>query len=178
MAAISCGSSFRASLLLLRLHCLRAERALPLMLLRCCCGEPPVMKAVWDDSEAIHGQRPVFKTLLTKGVDVVPINPDPCLHSLADLPRSVSHVDIHCHPALGTLESLKQAEDLGIFAVWLQPGAEDAGRPGVYGKLRHVRDITFSLQAGLDVEECREHEIPVVLAGVTGSRTSYRPCAA
>ncbi|KAJ7194891.1 NAD-P-binding protein [Mycena rebaudengoi] len=53
----------------------------------------------------------------------------PCLPSLADLPDP-SHTSVSIvTPALGnsvTLEILKQAAALGIFAVWLQPGAEDA----------------------------------------------------
>ncbi|KAJ7241413.1 NAD-P-binding protein [Mycena rebaudengoi] len=73
----------------------------------------------------------VFKTLLAHGADVVPINPATsqgitCLPSLADLPDP-SHTSVFIvTPPSVTLEILKQAAALGIFAVWLQPGAEDA----------------------------------------------------
>ncbi|KAJ7194889.1 NAD-binding protein [Mycena rebaudengoi] len=50
----------------------------------------------------------------------------PCLPSLADLPDpSHTSVSIVTPPSV-TLEILKQVAALGIFAIWLQPGAEDA----------------------------------------------------
>ncbi|KAJ6590862.1 hypothetical protein B0H10DRAFT_1830429 [Mycena sp. CBHHK59/15] len=69
---------------------------------------------------------------LLKGRDVVPINPFasesqgiPCLKSLADLPDPArTSVSIVTQPSV-TLEILRQAKQLGVFAVWLQPGAED-----------------------------------------------------
>ncbi|KAJ7438133.1 succinyl CoA synthetase-like protein [Mycena galericulata] len=79
----------------------------------------------------------VFKTMLEKGMDVVPINPVsiaafipesqgvPCLHSLSDLADPArTAISVVTQPAV-TLQILRQAHDLGIFAVWLQPGAED-----------------------------------------------------
>ncbi|KAJ7457281.1 NAD-P-binding protein [Mycena galericulata] len=74
----------------------------------------------------------VFKTMLDKGMDVVPINPFipesqgvPCLHSLSDLADPArTAISVVTQPAV-TLQILRQAHDLGIFAVWLQPGAED-----------------------------------------------------
>ncbi|KAJ7239431.1 hypothetical protein C8J57DRAFT_994436, partial [Mycena rebaudengoi] len=49
----------------------------------------------------------------------------PCLHSLADLPDpSHTSISIVTQPSV-TLEILKQAEELDIFAIWLQPGAEN-----------------------------------------------------
>ncbi|KAJ6551922.1 hypothetical protein B0H19DRAFT_950596 [Mycena capillaripes] len=74
----------------------------------------------------------VFKTMLDQGMDVVPINPFvaesqgvPCLHSLADIadPARTS-ISVVTQPSV-TLQILRQASTLGIFAVWLQPGAED-----------------------------------------------------
>ncbi|KAJ7241406.1 NAD(P)-binding protein [Mycena rebaudengoi] len=70
----------------------------------------------------------VFKTLLAHGADVFSAASQgiPCLPSLADLPDpSHTSVSIVTPPSV-TLEILKQAAALGIFAVWLQPGAEDA----------------------------------------------------
>ncbi|KAF7364611.1 CoA-binding domain-containing protein [Mycena venus] len=74
----------------------------------------------------------VFKTMLEKGMDVVPINPFvsesqgiPCLHSLAEIadPAQTS-ISVVTQPAV-SLQILQQATALGILAVWLQPGAED-----------------------------------------------------
>ncbi|KAJ6480309.1 CoA binding domain-containing protein [Mycena sanguinolenta] len=74
----------------------------------------------------------VFKTMLEQGLDVVPINPFvtesqgvPCLDSLAEIvdPARTS-ISIVTQPSV-TLQILRQATALGIFAVWLQPGAED-----------------------------------------------------
>ncbi|KAJ7732644.1 CoA binding domain-containing protein [Mycena metata] len=74
----------------------------------------------------------VFKTMLEQGLDVVPINPFipesqgvSCLGSLAELadPARTS-ISVVTQPAV-TLEILRQASALGIFSVWLQPGAED-----------------------------------------------------
>ncbi|KAF8206032.1 CoA-binding protein, partial [Mycena galopus ATCC 62051] len=75
----------------------------------------------------------VFKTMLEQGLDVVPINPFvpesqgvPCLDSLAEIadPARTS-ISIVTQPSV-TLQILREATALGIFAVWLQPGAEDA----------------------------------------------------
>ncbi|KAF7320835.1 CoA-binding domain-containing protein [Mycena chlorophos] len=74
----------------------------------------------------------VLKTMLEQGLDAVPVNPyspfsegKPCIHSLADLddPERTS-ISIVTQPAV-TLSILHQAIELGIPAVWLQPGAED-----------------------------------------------------
>ncbi|KAJ7929605.1 CoA-binding protein, partial [Mycena leptocephala] len=74
----------------------------------------------------------VFKTMLDQGMDVVPINPFvsesqgiPCLDSLTEIadPTRTS-ISVVTQPSV-TLEILRQASALGIFAVWLQPGAED-----------------------------------------------------
>ncbi|KAJ7201198.1 CoA binding domain-containing protein [Mycena haematopus] len=74
----------------------------------------------------------VFKTMLEQGLDVVPINPFvtesqgvPCLDSLAEIadPARTS-ISVVTQPSV-TLQILHQASALGIFAVWLQPGAED-----------------------------------------------------
>ncbi|KAJ7474858.1 hypothetical protein FB451DRAFT_277149 [Mycena latifolia] len=74
----------------------------------------------------------VFKEMLNKGMDVAPINPFvpasqgiPCLHSLSNIadPARTS-VSVVTQPSV-TLEIVRQAHALGIFSVWLQPGAED-----------------------------------------------------
>ncbi|KAJ7605622.1 NAD-P-binding protein [Mycena polygramma] len=74
----------------------------------------------------------VFKTMLDKGLDVVPINPFvpesqgvPCLRTLAEIvDPSRTSISVVTQPSV-TLQILQQASALGIFAVWLQPGAED-----------------------------------------------------
>ncbi|KAJ7474857.1 CoA binding domain-containing protein [Mycena latifolia] len=74
----------------------------------------------------------VFKEMLEKGLDVAPINPFvptsqgiPCLQSLADIadPARTS-ISVVTQPSV-TLQILRQAHALGIFSIWLQPGAED-----------------------------------------------------
>ncbi|KAJ7241424.1 hypothetical protein C8J57DRAFT_1526889 [Mycena rebaudengoi] len=92
----------------------------------------------------------VFKTLLAHGADVVPINPASRFHAHRE-PALTSHISSPQHlkespaspcsrtcpthptrpspsspPPSVTLEILKQVAALGIFAIWLQPGAEDA----------------------------------------------------
>ncbi|KAJ7069935.1 hypothetical protein C8F01DRAFT_977622 [Mycena amicta] len=74
----------------------------------------------------------VFKTMLDRGLDVVPINPfapfsygKPCVNALADLPDPKrTSISVITQPSV-TLNILRQAAELGVFAVWLQPGAED-----------------------------------------------------
>nr|GAT48176.1 predicted protein [Mycena chlorophos] len=63
----------------------------------------------------------VLKTMLEQGLDAVPVNP-----SLSDLddPERTS-ISIVTQPAV-TLSILYQAVELGVPAVWLQPGAEDS----------------------------------------------------
>ncbi|KAJ7708225.1 hypothetical protein B0H17DRAFT_917299 [Mycena rosella] len=74
----------------------------------------------------------VFKAMLENGMDVTPINPFvtasqgiPCLPSLADIPDPARTSISVVTPPTATLEILRQAHALGVFAVWLQPGAED-----------------------------------------------------
>ncbi|KAF7368712.1 CoA-binding domain-containing protein [Mycena venus] len=75
----------------------------------------------------------VFKTMLEQGLDVVPINPFvsesqgiPCLDSLSKIVDPVrTSISVVTQPSV-TLQILHQASALGIFAVWLQPGAQDA----------------------------------------------------
>ncbi|KAJ7763171.1 succinyl CoA synthetase-like protein [Mycena maculata] len=75
----------------------------------------------------------VFKTMLDQGLDVVPINPFvpesqgiPCLHALSDLADPARTAISVVTPPAVTLEIVRQAHALGVYAVWLQPGAEDA----------------------------------------------------
>ncbi|KAJ7708224.1 hypothetical protein B0H17DRAFT_1124993 [Mycena rosella] len=86
-----------------------------------------------------------FKTMLEKGMPVVPINPlvassqgIPCLQSLADIadPTRTS-IPAVTQPSV-TLEILRQAQALNIFSVWLQPGAEDAA------VLEFIANATFA----------------------------------
>ncbi|KAF7299070.1 CoA-binding domain-containing protein [Mycena indigotica] len=66
------------------------------------------------------------------GKDVVAVNIKPekvlehkCYESLAQLPDPTQTAVIIVIPPKATLDVLKQAEGLGLFAFWLQPGAED-----------------------------------------------------
>lgn len=73
----------------------------------------------------------IFKDLLKKGYNVVPVNPKaetvegisarPDLKSAAEL-NDIGLVVYVIPPAL-TLKSLSEANDLGIKKVWIQPGA-------------------------------------------------------
>ncbi|KAJ7780566.1 CoA binding domain-containing protein [Mycena maculata] len=73
-----------------------------------------------------------LKFLVDRHKDVVPINPNvtevldiPALKTLSELPDPThTSVSIVTQPAV-TLKILQDAKALGIFALWLQPGAED-----------------------------------------------------
>ncbi|KAF7365290.1 CoA-binding domain-containing protein [Mycena venus] len=74
-----------------------------------------------------------LKFLLGQHKDVVPINPNAttdiqglkCLKALSELPDPThTSVSIVVPPNV-TLDILKQAKALNVFALWLQPGAED-----------------------------------------------------
>ncbi|KAJ6531395.1 CoA binding domain-containing protein [Mycena vulgaris] len=76
----------------------------------------------------------VLNELLAKGMSAVSINPFVAesqgiatLDSLSDLPNPAqTSISIVTQPAVCTLQILKQVHELGVFAVWLQPGAQDA----------------------------------------------------
>ncbi|KAJ7829415.1 CoA binding domain-containing protein [Mycena olivaceomarginata] len=73
-----------------------------------------------------------FKFLLSQHKEVVPINPNAleiqgikCLKTLSQLPDPThTSVSIVVKPQV-TLEVLKLAKSLNVYALWLQPGAED-----------------------------------------------------
>lgn len=76
----------------------------------------------------------IFKDLKSKGYTVYPINPKattiegvPALKGLEEL-KAQTNVDllVYVIPPKLTLESLRQAKELGYKKVWLQPGAADA----------------------------------------------------
>ncbi|KAJ7814256.1 CoA binding domain-containing protein, partial [Mycena olivaceomarginata] len=73
-----------------------------------------------------------LKLLVRRHKDMIPVNPSAttiqgikCIKSLSEL-RDPTHpsVAIFVPPRI-TLEVLKLAKSLGIYAVWIQPGAED-----------------------------------------------------
>ncbi|KAJ7833647.1 kinase-like domain-containing protein [Mycena olivaceomarginata] len=73
-----------------------------------------------------------LKFLLEKSKDVVPINPSAseiqginCLKTLSELPDPTHTSVFIVAPPNVTFEVLKLAKALNIFALWLQPGAED-----------------------------------------------------
>ncbi|KAF7291576.1 CoA-binding domain-containing protein [Mycena chlorophos] len=74
-----------------------------------------------------------LKWLLDHKKDVVPINLKPgkiqgieCYQSLSQLPDPKHTAVVIVVPPKSTLDVLKQAKSLGMFAYWLQPGSEDS----------------------------------------------------
>ena len=74
----------------------------------------------------------IYHDLKAKGFRVFGVNPfrdeidgDPCWRSLADIPEAPTIVDIVVPPKR-TLGVLRECLDLGLNAVWIQPGAADA----------------------------------------------------
>jgi len=72
----------------------------------------------------------VFKTLLKKGMDVVPVNPATdtidgvkCYNSVSDLPSDIKGV-IFMTPKEETLSVARDAISKGIKNLWIQQGAE------------------------------------------------------
>lgn len=73
----------------------------------------------------------IYRDLKAKGFEVVPVNTgrrtvdgDRAYARLADLPQPPDIVNIVVPPDQ-TLRVLRQARDLGLDHVWVQPGAED-----------------------------------------------------
>ncbi len=72
----------------------------------------------------------VFKTLLSKGMDVLPVNPNDFVYdgitsykTVSDLPDDVKALIIITQPA-ETLKVAMEAISHGIKNIWIQPGAE------------------------------------------------------
>lgn len=72
----------------------------------------------------------VFRSLRDAGYIVYPVNPRggkvegaDVYTSLADLPESVEVIDLVVPPAI-TEQVVKEANQLGLSRVWMQPGAE------------------------------------------------------
>jgi len=72
----------------------------------------------------------VMKDLLSKGFDVIPINPheekileQQVYHSLKEVPEKVDVV-IFIVPPVVVLKVLETVKNLGIQKVWMQPGSE------------------------------------------------------
>lgn len=72
----------------------------------------------------------VFKTLLKKGMDVVPVNPAAdtidgvkCYNSVSDIPSDIKGV-IFMTPKEETLSVAREAISKGIKNLWIQQGAE------------------------------------------------------
>ena len=72
----------------------------------------------------------IFKNLRERGYEVYPVNPRlaelegvKCYPSLHDIPVRVDVVDIVVSPKV-TDEVVKEANELGLKRIWLQPGAE------------------------------------------------------
>lgn len=83
-----------------------------------------------NNNPSKYGNR-IYRDLKAKGFRVFAVNPyrdevdgDPCWRSLSDLPEVPTIVDFVIPPAR-TLETLREARELGYTNVWIQPGAED-----------------------------------------------------
>ncbi|KAJ7243961.1 CoA binding domain-containing protein [Mycena rebaudengoi] len=73
-----------------------------------------------------------FKWLLDQHKDAVPIHLTAtevqgvrCIRSITELPDPTHTAVCIVVPPAATLEIIRQAKALGIFALWFQPGAED-----------------------------------------------------
>jgi predicted CoA-binding protein len=73
----------------------------------------------------------IYLNLKDKGIEIIPINPhreevhgDKAYASLASLPNKPDVVNIVTPPQV-TLKVLEECLSLGLFDVWLQPGASD-----------------------------------------------------
>ncbi|KAJ6602347.1 CoA binding domain-containing protein [Mycena sp. CBHHK59/15] len=93
----------------------------------------PKFAVVGASDDASKFGAKVFSHLRGQQKDVVPININEthvqgirCLKSLSELPDPTHTAVSIVVPPSATLNVLKQAKALGIFALWLQPGAEDA----------------------------------------------------
>lgn len=76
-----------------------------------------------------YGNR-VFRSLRQAGYNVYPVNPSaaevegaPAYASLADLPELPEVVNLVVPPAI-TEQVVRQAHELGLTRIWMQPGAE------------------------------------------------------
>jgi predicted CoA-binding protein len=72
----------------------------------------------------------VYKNLLDRMFDVIPINPNEeeildnkVYHTLKDFPGNIDLVIFVVPPAI-TLQVLEEVKELGIKEVWFQPGSE------------------------------------------------------
>ncbi|KAJ7134545.1 CoA binding domain-containing protein [Mycena epipterygia] len=92
----------------------------------------PKFAVVGASTNASKNGSKALKWLIEQHKDVVPINPKAseiqgikCMKTLSELPDPThTAVSVVVRPEV-TLEILQQAKALGIFALWLQPGAED-----------------------------------------------------
>lgn len=93
-----------------------------------------VNRRIWAVVGASRDQRKfgyqVFRSLRDAGYTVYPINPkggeldgEKVYPSLADLPQPPEVVDIVVPPAV-TEQVVRQAHELGLTRIWMQPGAE------------------------------------------------------
>lgn len=93
-----------------------------------------VNRRVWAVVGASHDPRKfgyqVFRSLRDAGYSVYPVNPKggelegaKVYRSLADLPQPPEVIDMVVPPAV-TEQVVREAHELGLTRVWMQPGAE------------------------------------------------------
>lgn len=93
-------------------------------------GDPVVAIIGATGNPRKYGNR-IYLDLKAKGFRVYPVNParievdgDPAYASIADLPETPDLINFVVPPPR-TLRILEQAKELGLTAVWIQPGAEN-----------------------------------------------------
>lgn len=96
-------------------------------------NEGPKMALVGATNNSTKFGNIIFRDMVSKGYDVVPINPRATtvndVKAYPDLASASRDHDIglvvYVVPPKHTLESLKEAGNLGLKKVWVQPGAGD-----------------------------------------------------
>lgn len=84
-----------------------------------------------SNDRAKYGNR-VFRKLVDSGYRAFPINPNAsavegqtCYRTLKDLPEKVEAV-VSVVPPAATEQIVREADEVGIHYIWMQPGAESS----------------------------------------------------
>ncbi|MEQ8351196.1 MAG: CoA-binding protein [Leptospiraceae bacterium] len=98
--------------------------------------EGPTMALVGATNNSTKFGNIIFRDMVSKGYEIIPINPRATtvndVQAYPDLATANQQHDldllVYVVPPKHTLESLKEAHELGLKRVWIQPGA---GNPDV-----------------------------------------------
>ena len=96
-------------------------------------NEGPKMALVGATNNSTKFGNIIFRDMVSKGYEGVPVNPRATtVNDVTAYPDLVSAqkdhdlgLVVYVVPPKHTLESLKEAQDLGLKKVWVQPGAGD-----------------------------------------------------